>query len=325
LVLEASILAETHRGGLTENRHWGWITLADSDGSCLYSTPGSESIGIFLRSSAKPFQAMPLVRAGLHRELSGEELAIACASHVASRYHLQVVEGLLQKAGLSPEHLQCGPHPPIDAETAQQLLCAGREPTPLHNNCSGKHAAMLFYCTRRNLGLDYLDTAHPLQQEIGQIIRAWSGLESPAETAVDGCGTPTYHLPLLRAARLYARLGEDPEAAPIVNAMTTYPEAMSGAGRVDAAVMKASGGKIVSKIGADGVSCISRVGVGQGLAFKIADGQNEIRNLLIPHLLHRLGWLDDEAWHHPELAPFRDLSRKNTQNKVIGAVRILVG
>ncbi len=325
LTVTTSLLMEADRNGQVENRHWGWVHVSSSQGNTLYSTPGSETVSIFVRSSAKPFQAMPLVLAGFHRDLSAQELAIACASHTASPYHMDLARSLLQKAGLGMEHLGCGPHPPLDVPTAHALIQKNASPTALHNNCSGKHAGMLYYCQRKNLPLEtYLDPEHPLQQEINRILCEGAGLPGPIPTGVDGCGAPAFYMPLRGLSRLFAWLGEASVCRPIAEAMIAYPEAISGIGRIDWAVMSASEGKLLSKVGADGVIAVSRMGRGEGLALKIADGAGEIRDHMVVNVLEKLGWLDDKMAEDARLAPFRDPTRKNTLGAPVGYLRPIV-
>ncbi len=322
---ETSLLATFRRNRLIENRHWGWLAVSDAKGTLLYSTPGSDKTSIFLRSTAKPFQAMPLVRSGLHQTLRPEELAIACASHVASPYHTQLVASLLQKAGISEHLLACGAHPPLDQDTRENLIRQNESPNPLHNNCSGKHAGMLYYCSQKHLPLEgYLDPHHPLQQEIQTIIQNMSGLDTPVLSGIDGCGAPTYYLPITNAAQLYARLGSTPEYDPIVLAMTTNPEAIGGKNRVDTAITKASKGRLLAKVGADGLIGISHVEKNQGLILKIADGNTAIRNQIVVALLKKWEWILPTEEEHPALKPFQDLRIRNIQNQVVGKVELVL-
>jgi L-asparaginase II len=307
---------------LVENRYWGWLALSDSCQHRLHCTPGAAELATFFRSSAKPFQALPLVESGAALVLSQEELALVCASHTGSKRHTDLVCNILKKAQLPEEALQCGPHAPLDEATRRTLREKGLQPGKIHNNCSGKHAGMLLYC--RHHGLDhttYLDPAHPLQEKIVDVLRRFSGVKK-IPLAVDGCGAPVFYLPLTAMATLYAKLGKERVFEPIREAMTTYPELVGGEGRVDTVLMQVSRGKLLAKVGADGVLCVSRLGQAQGLALKLADGSNEIRNLAIATILHRLGWLDEQAWEDVRLSVYRDLSRKNTQGKVIGSFSI---
>lgn len=312
------VFAEASRGNQPENRYTGWLTVTDTNGCLLYCTPGADQISTFFRSSAKPFQSMPLVLSDLHQELTLPELAIACGSHSGSKIHVEAVQAILAKAGLNQEALGCGPHPPLDEVAQQEVIRSGQQPQKIHNNCSGKHAGMLLYCVRDGLDIKtYLEPEHPLQQAILAHLKNWTGLEA-IETAIDGCGAPVFYLPLVAMSQLYARLGIETVAAPIVHAMTRHPVMIGGEGRVDTVLMQLTQGRLLTKVGADGVIAVSKIGKGEGLTVKMADGSNEIRNLYIVWALWKLGWLSEEEYFSEALAPFRQTERLNTQGKIVG-------
>lgn len=314
---------ETDHKSPTENRHGGWLIVQGTTSDPLYCTPGASQIATFFRSSAKPFQAFPLVETGFAEALTEEELAVACASHTGSPRHLALVRAILEKAGLNEAALQCGPHWPLDKESVQTLQSTHAEPTALHNNCSGKHAAMLYTCIRAGWDpASYLQPQHPLQQRILEVLKTWSGI-AQIPTAIDGCGAPVFYLPLQAMARLYAHLGSAPEFAPIRQAMSSHPETVGGMGRADTVIMQASQGQLLAKVGADGVICVSHTEKAQGLALKMADGNNEIRNLTVVEMLIRLNWLTPEQATDSRLTPYRQLERLNTQGQVIGRHEIL--
>lgn len=311
------------RESLVENRHLGWLIVTNRQKQFLYCTPGSEDAATFFRSSAKPFQAFPLVQTGLHSGLSTEELALACASHTGSKRHTDLAFSILKKAGYPESALQCGPHDPADSDALAQLRSHHQAPSRIHNNCSGKHAAMLFYCHKAGLDPDtYLDPAHPLQQAILQSIQQWGEVDS-VPLAIDGCGAPVFYLPLHSMALLYAHLGTTPDFQPLQQAMVSFPEAVGGKKRVDTTIMQASQGKLLTKVGADGVLCVARVGSGEGLALKISDGSGEVRDMALVEILIRLGWLDSQAAKDEQLSAFRKkMLRTNTQNKTIGEFQL---
>lgn len=307
---------------IIENRHLGWVVISHRHQGLLYSTPGADEIATFFRSSAKPFQAFPLITSGLYRQLTEPELALTCASHVGSHKHIELARSIFKKAALPETSLQCGPHAPADAAILEYLRQSEKTPTAIHNNCSGKHAGMLFYCQK--LGLDpksYLDFEHPLQQSILQAIKEWGQIQD-IPTALDGCGAPVFYLPLQTMALLYAHLGSAPEFAPLKQAMIHHPEIVGGDGRVDTVIMQASQGKLLAKVGADGVLCVSRIDTDEGLALKIADGSEPVRNMTIVEILSRLGWLDETMCQDSRLAPFQDQLRFNTQDKAVGEYQV---
>lgn len=281
---------EISRGGHPESLHHGAMAAVDASGALLASY-GDVNASPFLRSSAKPFQALPFVEAGgvEHYGLTARELALVCASHSGTPEHLDVLAGILEKAGLDAAAMQCGVHPPLDAASAEALSQSGGAPDPRHNNCSGKHSGMLAFAKLRGWPLDdYLDPKHPLQQVILQAVAEMCDVAvEQIALGTDGCSAPNFALPLRHAALGLARL-VDPSGLPpgrakacdqIFRAMTGHPDMVAGTGRFDTRLMQVTGGRILSKGGAEGYQAFAvRGGAsgagsgGMGVAIKIADG-----------------------------------------------------
>jgi len=285
---------------------------------------GRPGMATFLRSAAKPFQALPLVLAGgIERfGLDDADLALICASHGGTPEHTRRAESLLERGGFGIGDLQCGAHLPMDRESAARFQRVGIEPSPLHNNCSGKHAGMLLAC--RLLGFPpetYLSPEHPLQTSILEHLARLCGM--PAESigvGIDGCSVPCYHLPIEAAARAYAVLahprgaGLEADLAAgdlatglerIVGAMGKAPEMVAGPGRFTTRLIAATGGRVVGKEGAEGFYALAVRGpVALGIALKIADGGERCRDSVVLDLLRQLGSLAGA-----ELAELADLYR----------------
>lgn len=272
----------------------------------LVARLGDPGQATFLRSAAKPFQALPLVLAGgIERfGLDDADLALICASHGGTPEHVRRAESLLERGGFSAGDLQCGAHLPMDRESAARLQSQGEEPTALHNNCSGKHAGMLLACRLLGFPADsYLSPEHPLQKAILEHMARLCGM--PGETiglGTDGCSVPCYHLPVEAAARAYAVLahprgaGVEPLLAAalerIVSAMGKAPEMVAGPGRFTTRLITASRGRVVGKEGAEGFYGIAVRGpVALGIALKIADGGERCRDGVVLDLLRQLGSL----------------------------------
>lgn len=290
-------LLEVTRGGLVESIHYGSIAVVDVHGTLLASLGDPYQIA-FLRSSAKPFQAIPFVERGgvEHFHFTARELAIACASHEGSDEHVQTVRGMLDKIGIDENHLQCGAHLPGDPHAFKALILQNQPPAPIRNNCSGKHAAMLAHAQMRGLPLEtYLDPNHPIQQDI---LASLSDLcRIPSENihlGIDGCSAPNFAMPLYNAALGMARLCDPHDLPPqraaacrkITSAMTSHPEMVSAAGEFDCELMRAGRGHIVCKRGAEGYQIIGLMpGVlgkdspAVGIAFKVQDGDPERMNV----------------------------------------------
>jgi L-asparaginase II len=268
---------------------------------------------VYARSSAKPFQAMPLVLSGVDDALglTDEELAVACASHSAEEPHLDAVRSILERAQLSEEDLQNGAHPPLYASAAAELARSGEEPKPIHGNCSGKHAGMLALCV--HMGWEtasYRDPDHPLQLWILEIVARVCGLErDEILLGGDGCGVPAFGMPLKNLATGFARLGTG-ESLPddlagaaerVREVMQKHPYIVAGTERFDTAVMR--GTDLVSKSGAEAMFCAGSP-KGWGLALKISDGASRaVRPAALAALARRGVEVPDE----PESRPVRDL------------------
>jgi L-asparaginase II len=273
-------LAAVRRGPLVESVHRGRYVFCDAGGEVLHSAGDPEGCA-FLRSSAKPFQALPLVFSGAADALglSDEELAVACASHSGEDRHLAAVRSMLEKAGLSEEDLRNGAHPPLYAPAAARLAATGEETRPVHGNCSGKHAGMLALCMHQ--GWDtrtYRDPDHPAQRLILETVAGICGTDrDEILLAGDGCGVPTFAMPLKNLALGFARLisgrglaGGLAEAAERVRgAMRAHPYMVAGTGRFNTEVM--GGTELVAKSGAEGVFAAGSP-EGWGLALKVSDG-----------------------------------------------------
>jgi L-asparaginase II len=275
-------LARVTRGDATDSVHYGSVAVVDRDGRLLFAA-GDPHFLTTTRSALKPLQALPFVAGGGVERFgySREQTALLCASHSGEPRHVAAVADMLERAGCTPDALQCGVHPPLFYTVREELPPAGVKFTPLHHNCSGKHAGMLAYCAQHGLPLEsYLAFGHPLQEQIRAAVVHLTGVpESGLVAGIDGCSAPNYAVPLDRLAYAYARLaiGADDElygAAPakLAGAMSAHPEMVSGEGRNDLILMRAGGGDWVTKVGAEGVQAIGVRSRGWGIALKVVDG-----------------------------------------------------
>lgn len=300
----------------------------------LVARLGDPRIATCLRSAAKPFQCLPLLLAGGRERfaLEAEDVALICASHGGTPAHVRRAGHLLARGGFGVEDLQCGPHWPMDPGEAEALRQAGMEPTPLHNNCSGKHAGMLLAC--RLLGFPpegYLSPDHPLQQRILDHVASFCGL--PRESvgrSVDGCSVPAFHVPVEAIARAYAALAH-PEAAGlsgdlakavdlVVRSMTGAPEMVAGPGRFTTRLMEVTGGRVLGKEGAEGFYGIAVRGpVALGVALKVADGGERCRDTVVIDVLRQLGSLSGAEF--AGLADSYEPPIRNHRGLLVGKVR----
>ncbi len=302
-------ILELTRGEAIESIHYGALAVVDSQGKLIASYGNPKTIS-YLRSSAKPFQALPLIEAGGEKKwsFSQKEIAILCASHSGTDEHVRVLNGLQAKIGIHESDLLCGVHPPIDTATNNALAMRGEEPTPNHHNCSGKHTGMLAFAKLTQNSIEnYIDPDHPIQK---QILQTFSEMcDIPKEKiilGIDGCSAPVFAIPLDKAAYGFAQLCDpcrlSPERAAacftITQAMMSQPEMVAGPGMFDSRLMKVCRGKIVSKGGAEGYQQIGIMpGVlgyespGMGIALKISDGDvsGRARPAVILEVLDQLG------------------------------------
>jgi L-asparaginase II len=309
---EDAPLVAIRRGALVESFHRGRVAVCEPSGELIEAIGDPEGY-VYARSSAKPFQALPLVLSGAADALglTDEELAVACASHNAEEPHLRAVRSILQKAGLSEADLENGAHPPLYPPAAMELELRGEEPKTIHGNCSGKHAGMLAVCVHRGWATGgYRNPDHPLQLWILEIMGRVCGLETDEILlAGDGCGVPTFGMPLSDLATGFARLvtGEElPDdlaaaAERVVRAMREHPFMVGGTDRFDTAVMGGTG--LVCKSGAEIVFGAGSA-EGWGMALKISDGS---ARALRPAALAVLSTRDVQVPDEPESSPVHDL------------------
>lgn len=291
------VLAEVTRGGRAESLHVGDVAAADPEAR-LVAHAGDPAVRVYVRSAAKPIQALPLVEGGGVERfgLTDEELAVICSSHAGEPQHLAAVSRILQKIGLPEAALQCGGHLPSHRPTAEALIRAGERPRAIHDNCSGKHAGMLAACVLHGWPVEtYLDPAHPLQARIAETLREITGAEE-IPTATDGCGAPTFSLSLLELATAFARLA-DPSGLPPVRraavervtaAMLAAPQMVAGAGRLATRLMETGRGRIIAKSGSEGVLGIGLRERPLGVALKIADGSSRAASVIAAAILDQL-------------------------------------
>jgi L-asparaginase II len=332
-------LVEVTRGEMVESRHRGVIAVVDADGAVI-ARHGDIETRTWYRSAAKPFQTIPILTSGAAErfELSDRDLAVITGSHSGEATHRAAVADILERIGLDESALQCGPHTPFDEAMARQLRAAGLPATPLHNNCSGKHAGMLAFARHIGEAIEsYLEPAHPIQQQIRVVVARFA--DAPVEdvaVAVDGCSAPVFGLSLEAMARGYAQLVavEQTDIEPalaaaasrIVHAMCEHPEMVGGATkRLDTDLMRVAGGQIISKVGAEGVQLLgvkpgARYPRGLGIAIKIEDGDiRRARDPVVIETLRQLGLLDEPQ--RAALAGYARAAVRNHRRLVVGDVR----
>ncbi len=311
-------LAALWRGPLIESVHRGRTVVCDPAGAVLEATGDPEGYA-YVRSSAKPLQALPLVLSGAADALglTDEELAVVCASHSGEDCHLSAVRSVLDKAGLSEKDLQSGAHPPFHAPAAARLARSGEKPQPIHGNCSGKHAGMLALCVHEGWSLgDYRDPDHPLQRSILNAVAEVCALDPDALLlGGDGCGVPAFAMPLKNLATGFARLSTGEHLADelaegcrrIREAMRANPHMVAGTDRLDTRLIQETA--LLAKSGAEGV--FAGAAEGWGMAVKVSDGAGRAVEPVVLTVLARRGIEASD----PEPEVVRDL-----HGEVVGSI-----
>jgi L-asparaginase II len=260
---------------VVEGVHYGSVVVLGADGSVEFQL-GDIEAACYPRSALKPVQAVAMVRAGL--PLDGELLSLTAASHSGEDHHLAGTRRILKLAGVSEDELRNVEDLPYDPAVRDDWVREGRRPSRLAQNCSGKHAAMLYTCALNGWSReDYLDPGHPLQQAVAATVEDLTG-QRVARVTVDGCGAPLFAVSLHGLARAAARITSAAPGTPearVADAMREHAETASGSGRDVAALMRAVPG-LLAKDGFEGVQ-VAALPDGRAVAVKIADGANRAR------------------------------------------------
>ena len=335
---------ELTRGGVVESTHSGAIVTVDTHGKLLASLGDPQTVA-FMRSSAKPFQVLPFVeRGGVEFfRLTEKELSLACASHEGTDEHVRVARSILEKAGVGESALLCGSHMPGDVEAYKRLIKLDEAPTPIRNNCSGKHSAMLAHAKMRGSPLDtYLNPDHPIQQDILASFAEMCLLPlNQIQLGIDGCSAPNFAVPLYNAALAFARLCDPGEVSEkrasacqkITSAMMAHPEMISGLTEFDCRLMQVGAGRIVCKRGAEGFQAIGLLpgalapdSPGIGITMKVVDGDlgqrrldfrsyTRVRPAVTLEVLKQLGALNEAQLD--ELAEFGPVKPVTNHRRIV--------
>ncbi|WP_010269864.1 asparaginase [Paenibacillus senegalensis] len=325
----SSILIQVLRGQLVESRHTAHLAIVNEAGRLLYEC-GDPHLLTFIRSSAKPLQALPVVETGAasRYRFGDRELALICSSHNGEPAQVQLVEEMLARIGLSAAALQCGVQKPAYKPAADELYRSSQSPGALHNTCSGKHGGML--ALSQLLGADhqhYTNIEHPVQQIMLKTVAEMSGTD-PASIplGVDGCGVPVFGLHLTHLAYAYARWGRPERLSStraqacrsLIAAITAEPYYLAGSERYDTRLVEVTQGKVIGKMGAEGVFALTLPDKGWGLALKITDGSERALYPAVTEVLRQLGALNEDQCR--ELSAYHQPLIKNKAGTVVGRI-----
>lgn len=323
-------MVEIWRGGLLESLHSGHAVICAADGSVVeaWGDPGAV---IYPRSSCKMLQALPLVESGAADAagLTPAQLALSCASHQGAALHVDAVGRWLQDLGLGERDLRCGAHEPYDRAERDRLIRSDETPCQYHNNCSGKHAGFLTMNRHLKAGPDYVEPDHPLQQAIRAAFEDVTGEDSPGY-GIDGCSAPNFATSVEGLARAMAWFAAAPEtgsardraAVRLRQAMAAHPEFVAGEGRACTELMRAMGGRVAIKTGAEAVFVAILPDQKLGIALKIVDGASRASEAAICGLLVRLGVLQAD---HPATRKRLNGVQRNWRGFETGTIRLASG
>ncbi len=314
------------RGDLVESIHHVHATVVDVRGTTLAAARDSSYV-TYWRSCAKPFQVMPLLESDAADALGWEDpqIAVACGSHGGEPEHVALVTEMLADLALEEGDLACGPHEPLSARGLRAMRDSGELPNRLHNNCSGKHAAMLARAVTAGWASGgYEKAEHEVQRSALEMVSRWTGVPSGAIlSGIDGCGVPVFGLPLKAMALAYARLGSaasrgEEVPARVLTAMTQNPFLVGGTERFDTLLIEETQGRVIAKVGAEGVHSFCAPEMGIGGAIKVLDGALRAQHVALLHLLYTLGLLGDTI--PARLAEFLRRPLRNTRGDIVGAI-----
>lgn len=325
--MAAAELVELWRGELQEGVHRGHAVI--HDGSKVIEEWGDPAAIIYPRSSCKMVQALPMLESGAADAagLGSEQLALACASHNGAALHVEKVGQWLHGIGLGESDLRCGCHKPWDRAENRRLTCSDHAPSQLHNNCSGKHAGFLTWARHAKAGPEYVEIDHPLQQAIRQATAEVAG-EEIAGVGIDGCSAPNFAGSITGLARSMAAFAQPDNSARgrgmarLVDAMRAHPELVAGEGRACTELMRATGGRVAVKTGAEAVYVAIIPEKKLGVAIKIEDGGTRASEAGITALLVHLGVLDA---NHPIVGKLLHDPMKNWRGIEVGGLRLASG
>jgi L-asparaginase II len=299
-----TIVAKVYRGEREEAVHYGSVAVVDTNGTLTHYV-GDPEFFTFTRSSSKPFQLIPLVKTGAADKygLSPKQLSIMCGSHTGTGEHRETVLANLEAAGNRPENLKCGSHLPIHMIMSGEFPRHNEHLDAVRHNCSGKHSG--FLALARFLGEDVGEYINPRsntqQMVLDTIARIYEYPKDKIVISVDGCSAPNFGMPLVNTAIAFMKLanakGHDKEESKVLgrikNAMSEYPEMVSGEGRFDLALMRTFPGNVVCKVGAEAIEGIGFADPPIGIAVKIHDGNPRALHPVCIHVLLQLGIIPD--------------------------------
>lgn len=326
----SEMLISVTRDPIIENIHRGDIVVVNGEGRTVAYLGDSHKFTC-MRSAAKPFQACAVLESGAidYFGLTERELAVMCGSHYAEEFHVMAVLSILFKIGLDERYLKCGLSYSLSEKVTMDYVKKGIEKKSVFHSCSGKHAGMLALAMKEGFDAHtYLNLENPVQQRILGLIADFADIDKDdIKIAIDGCGAPVHAMPISSMAKAYMKLANPSHieekhagaARKIAMAMTGYPEMIAGTGGFDSELMRVTRGKLVAKVGSDGVYCVGVARRDVGIAVKIEDGNMRVLSSVVLEALKQLEMISDEEL--AELKHFHIRDIKNSQGDKIGEIK----
>jgi len=324
--MKPALLLKSTRANITEREHYGYVMVVDKNENVISEVGNNNDEHFFMRSCAKPFQALPIILSETFNNFnfSLKELAVCSASHSGSKEHLSTIRGILEKIGLNENKLQCGGHMPSDIATKNDIIKNNSEITDIYNNCSGKHAGMLSVCVNNNWDIDtYLDFNHPLQLEILSVADKYCNCNGIIDISIDNCSTPMYGMHFAKMGAGYLRLFLSNEGTLLRKAFMENPVLIGGNGNLDTTLMEATNGKLISKIGAEGLCITVNTEKEKALIVKAIDGNVNARSLITIEALKQLGWLSEKDLNNESLKKLDNRDVRSLKDKLVGDIRVM--
>lgn len=299
------VLVQSTRNGTLESFHRGVVCVVGASGEVVYSAGDVQQI-CFPRSAIKYMQVLPLLESGAadHFQITAAEIALICASHNGEPEHVEGVKKLLQRTGIDTGELGCGAHAPYHGESYAQLLMSGNRPTELHNNCSGKHTGFLILARYMGVPTEgYLNPDHPVQVLVREALADLCEMKAEHFLAgTDGCSAPNYAMPVINQATGFRNLGmprgnarRDQACRRVLQSIAEHPQMVAGTGRYCTELIRETGGKIIGKLGAEGVYCMSVPEKKLGIAIKVDDGSTGPQYNVAQAVLVKLGLISGDT------------------------------
>lgn len=326
----AKKLIEITRGEVVETIHYGDVVVVNSKGDILHQY-GDANKYTYWRSAAKPIQAFNVILSGAadKYKFTKAEIAIMCASHYGEKFHIKTIESILSKIGLTEEAILGGTVTSLSADYALELAANQTQLNPMYSDCSGKHAGKLSICQHQNYPIEsYKELEHPVQQEILEVIAEMCDIKKEdIAIGIDGCSVPVHAMPLKNMALAYARLANpSPLTLPyktasekIFEAMISHPEMISGTNGFCSELIALTNGKLVGKVGAEGIYCVGIKDKDLGFAIKMESGSMAVLPPVVLQVLQDLDILDSSELE--ALSKYYPMNNTNDLKQIVGEIR----